>query len=125
MYTVLEALGSHVYRLDTPPGIHNAFYTRLLRPVTFDPLPGQIIYEPQSPGIQQGEHVEYGIEEIVDQKRGRGSSDRYLVRWVGYKKPTWEPYDFVKDIVAMDRWEERLRNGYVPKGLHKRGHRSR
>jgi hypothetical protein len=39
-YTVTEVIGSYSYRLDTPPGIHNIFYTRLLKPATTNPLPG-------------------------------------------------------------------------------------
>jgi hypothetical protein len=39
-YTVTEVIGSHSYRLDTPPGIHNVFYIRLLKPVQMNPLPG-------------------------------------------------------------------------------------
>ena len=46
--------------------------------------------------------VEYKVEEILDQKKGQGGSEKYLVRWKGYKKLTWEPYDFVKDLVALD-----------------------
>ena len=121
IYTVLEVVGSHAYRLDVPSRIHNVFHTRLLRPATFDPLPGQVVHEPQPPGIQQGEHVEYEVEGILDQKQGRGGSDVYLVKWVGYKKPTWEPFDFVRDLVAMDIWQERLQNGHVPKGGRKGG----
>jgi hypothetical protein len=47
--------------------------------------------------------VKYGVEEILDQKLGRGGSDLYLVRWEGYKRPTWEPFDFVKDLIALDQ----------------------
>ena len=38
-YEVIEVIGSHSYRLNTPLGIHNVFYSRLLRPVATDPLP--------------------------------------------------------------------------------------
>ena len=48
-YTVTEVVGSHSYRLDTPPGIHNVFYTRLLKPTTTNSLPGQVLYKPQPP----------------------------------------------------------------------------
>ena len=34
-FTILEVIGSHSFRLDTPPGIHNVFHTRLLRPANF------------------------------------------------------------------------------------------
>ena len=60
--------------------------------------------------------VEYEVEEILDQKKGRGGSEKYLVRWKGYEKPTWEPYDFVKDLVALDQWERRKRASHVPIG---------
>ncbi len=80
--------GSHTYRLDVPPGIHDVFPTRLLRPVRSDPLPGQVVREPQPPGIVVDKEVEYEVEEILDQKKGRGGSEKYLVRWKGYEKPT-------------------------------------
>jgi transposase InsO family protein len=117
LYTILEVMGSHTYRLNTPPGIHNVFHTKLLRPVTSEPLPGQVVHETQPPGLEVNNQVEYDVEEIVNQKKSRGGADKYLVKWVGYKKPTWEPWDFVQDLTAMDNWNNRIREGYVPEGL--------
>ncbi|KAF4624767.1 hypothetical protein G7Y89_g13402 [Cudoniella acicularis] len=40
-YTVIEVIGSYSYRLDTPPGISNVFYSQLLRLANDDPLLSQ------------------------------------------------------------------------------------
>jgi hypothetical protein len=105
-YTIIEVLGSHNYKLDTPPGIHNAFHTRLLRPVKSHPLPGQIVADPQPPALLVDGHEEYEIEQILDQKRARGrNNQQYLVKWKGYVRPTWEPQAAVQDTVALDAWE--------------------
>ena len=109
-FTVTEVMGSHTYRLDVPPGIHNVFPVRRLRPVKNAPLPGQIRHEPQPVGLKVDGEVEYEVERILGHKRARGGLDKYLVKWVGYQRPTWEPYDFVKDLEALDRWEEQERN---------------
>ena len=103
--TVLEVLGSHNYRLNTPPGVHDVFHTRLLRPASSDPLPGQIISEPQPLGLLIDGEPEYEVEAILDQKTGRGRKRKYLVKWKGYTQPTWEPYSFVKELAALDTWE--------------------
>ena len=94
------------------------FPTRLLRPARSNPLQGQVVTEPQPPGIVEDEDVEYEVEAILDEKRGRGRGGpaRYLVKWVGYTKATWEPYDFVKHLIAFNHWEERKRGGHVPGG---------
>jgi hypothetical protein len=39
-YIVIEIVSSYSYRLDTPLGIYNVFYTRLLKLVKSSPLPG-------------------------------------------------------------------------------------
>jgi len=44
-YIVTEAIGSYSYRLNTPQGIYNVFYIRLIKLVTMNPLPGQILHE--------------------------------------------------------------------------------
>ena len=82
-------------------------------------MQGQVVTEPQPDGLRVDNEVEYGVDEILDQKRGGGGSDLYLVKWTGYKTPTWEPWDFVRDIAALDQWEARKRNGYVPLGGRK------
>jgi hypothetical protein len=106
-FTVLEVLGSHNYRLNTPPGIHNVFHTRLLRPASTDPLPDQNVTEAQPLGQLVDDVLEYEVEAILGQKKARGNKQQYLVKWKGYTRPTWEPYSFVKDLAALDTWEAR------------------
>ena len=64
-FTVLEKIGSHAYRLDTPPGIHNVFHTYLLRPAADDPFPSQKQTDWQPPAIinDEGEE-EWEVERI-------------------------------------------------------------
>ena len=38
-FTVIKAIGSHAYQLDTPEGIHNVFHTNLLRLAHDNPFP--------------------------------------------------------------------------------------
>ena len=51
--------------MDTLPGIHDVFYTRLLKPATTNPLPGQVLYEPQPPALRIDDDDEYRIDEIL------------------------------------------------------------
>jgi hypothetical protein len=108
-YEVLEVKGSHNYRLSTPPGPHNVFHTRLLRPVKLMGLSGQVRKDCQLPGQLWEGDLEYEVERILDEKpaRGRGKRLRYLVKWRGYNKPTWEPEDALEDTVAYEDWCKR------------------
>jgi hypothetical protein len=110
-YTVTEVIGSHNYRLDTPPGIHSVFHTRLLKPAQTNPLPGQILHEPQPPALQIDDDDEYEVDEILAQKAARGGKQQYLVKWTGYARPTWTPASAMEDTLALDRWEARVRTG--------------
>jgi hypothetical protein len=83
-FTIIEVISSHSYRLDTPPRIHNVFYTTLLRPAVNDPLPFQAIYDNQPPPLIIRGEEEYGVEAILNKrvKRvGRGLRLKYLVKW--------------------------------------------
>ncbi len=64
-YTVREVCGSHTYRLDVPPGRHDVFPTRLLRPVN-TLLEGQVVTEPHLIGLRFNNEAEYRVDEIRD-----------------------------------------------------------
>jgi Integrase zinc binding domain/Chromo (CHRromatin Organisation MOdifier) domain len=110
-YTITEVIGSHSYRLDTPPGIHNVFHSQLLRPVSYDPLPNQEQDDTQpGPEILGDDDEEYAVERILDEKTarsGRCTIRKLLVKWKGYAQPTWEPYEALQDTVALTKWEDR------------------
>ncbi|KKA22103.1 hypothetical protein T310_3843, partial [Rasamsonia emersonii CBS 393.64] len=111
-YTVLEKIGSHAYRLDTPLGIHPVFHTSLLRPANNNPLPSQIRTDPQPPAIlgNDNDEEEFLVEEILDERHqrwGRGYRHQYLVKWDGYQQPTWTAAKNMEDTVALDVWEAR------------------
>ncbi|KAL1952475.1 hypothetical protein VTO42DRAFT_5283 [Malbranchea cinnamomea] len=90
-FTVLEQVGSHAYRLDTPPGVHNVFHTWLLHPASSDPFPSQRQSDYQPPPIigEQGDE-EWEVECILAECIRRGKT-QYKVKWRGYLRPTWEP----------------------------------
>lgn len=109
-YTVLEKIGSHAYRLNTPPGIHNVFHTMLLRPARTDPFPSQRVTDHQPPPQLVGGEEEFSVDYIVDEKvvrRGRGRQHLYLVKWTGYDRPEWTDARNMEDTLALDEWESR------------------
>jgi hypothetical protein len=117
-YTVIEVIGSHAYRLDTPPGIHNVFHTRRLRPASSEPLPGQIIDDWLPAAFLVDGEDEYEVEEIQNE-----DGQKVLVKWKGYKRPTWEPRLAMENTLALDRWEAKVANGFNPPGKRRRSGR--
>ncbi|KAM4055414.1 reverse transcriptase (RNA-dependent DNA polymerase) [Hirsutella rhossiliensis] len=99
-YTVLETIGSHACRLDTPPGIHNVFHVSLLRLAAEDPLPSLTSDDCRPPAILTDEGELWEVEEILDERKV-GREWKVLVKWVGWIGPTWEPVKYVADTIAF------------------------
>ena len=74
-YTVIELIGTHSVRLDTPPGPHNVFHIDRLRLAASDPLPSQPQDDIQPEAIIVDGELEWAVDEIMAERlvrRGRG-----------------------------------------------------
>lgn len=114
-YKVTKVIGSHTYELDVPRQVHNRFHTTLLRPASNDPLPSQQQTDQQPPTVIQGDpgESEWAVESILQarwKKIGRGRTRQVLVKWLGYREPTWEPLEAFKDTEALDVFETKFGN---------------
>jgi Chromo (CHRromatin Organisation MOdifier) domain len=102
-----------------PKGIHDTFNVDLLRPAGTDALPSQKQDNTQPPPVLIEDQEEYFVEQILDQRvargRGRGGPRRlqYLVKWVGYAEPDWQPAENVEDTEALENY---LRQQQQPSG---------
>ena len=89
------------------------FNVAKLRPAANDPLPSQTQDDTQPLPVEVNGVEEYYVEEIIDKriKRGRGRGGplrkQYLVKWVGYRTPTWTDANELGETEALDRYEER------------------
>ena len=103
-------MGSHNFRLDTPPGIRNVFHVDRLRAASADPFPSQVSDDshpgPTIIGNEDGTH-EYNVERIL-KKRKSGRGNQYLVKCKDYARPTWEPTSAMENTVALDEFEANL-----------------
>ncbi|GAB7336928.1 hypothetical protein MBLNU13_g01770t1 [Cladosporium sp. NU13] len=110
-YTVAEVLSPVSVRLSgIPKNIHPVFHPDLLRLASQDPLPGQESDDKQPDPVLIESHEEYLVEEILcarTKKRGRGQRREVLVKWAGYREPTWEPVEELSDNAAIDAFEEK------------------
>lgn len=63
---------------------------------------------PPAPIVDVDGHERYVVESVLSQRTFRGKL-QYLVKWLGYDKPTWEPEHFLNDgsgrkIVPLQRF---------------------
>jgi hypothetical protein len=83
---------------------HNVFHVSLLEPTADDAYPGQNM-EPPPPVDIDGED-EYFIEAVLDSRIHRRKL-QYLIKWVGYHLPDWEPAELHSESEAMDTFHEK------------------
>jgi len=105
-YEVIEVIGTHAVKLNTPPGIHPVFHVSLVRRTAADPFPSQVQDDIEPPAITEEGSEEWRVEEILEVKKQRRRF-RAKVKWVGYVNPTWEPLEELLETTALDRYEER------------------
>ena len=104
-YKVTRAIGTHAYEIDIPNTMrnHRTFPVSLLYPAANDPLPGQTT-PPPLPVIVDGEE-NWEVKEVLDSRRRRGKLE-YLIQWVGYTSPTWEPEEYMTDVPSISKFHE-------------------
>lgn len=76
-----------------------------------DILPAEIL------AIRAMDDEEFIVDSIVDHRGVDISSYEFRVRWLGYEEEddTWLKYDDVKDLEALDRYEEVIGTSFGPK----------
>ena len=96
-YEVENMVGSHAVRLRLPDTvrIHPVFHVSLLELAADDPFPWQT--QPPPPPIEVDGEEEWEVERIVN-SRFRYRRLQYLVRWVGYDSPTWQPSEDLEHL---------------------------
>ncbi|KAG5298035.1 hypothetical protein I7I48_07368 [Histoplasma ohiense] len=80
----------------------------LLRPTAEDPFPSQRTSDWQPPAIvEEDNKLKWEIKAILDNRTNRHCCE-YLIKWVGYNRPTWEPMSALEDTAALDTYESSL-----------------
>lgn len=96
--------------LNVPGHIHKRFHIELVKRAGNDPFPSQTRDDAQNPPIIDDlEEPEYEVESILRARtirRGRASHRQALVKYVGWVEPSWEPVEYIKDTIALDKFEE-------------------
>ena len=91
-FEVLDKVGASAYRLKIPRTwrqVHPVFNVSMLKPAQ-DPAFDSQRQPPPPPPVIVDEEEEYEVEEILDSRLHRGKL-QYLVKWVGYNEPSWQP----------------------------------
>jgi hypothetical protein len=105
-YEIIKVVSPYAYKLQFPASIkyHPVQHVSLLDPFDDDPLPGQ--HNPPPPPVIVDDNEEWHVEEILDSRLYRRRL-QYLVKWIGFDRPDWEPAEGVNKLEAVDRFHER------------------
>lgn len=98
-FAIVKIVSSHTYHLELPLAmkIHPVFHVSLLEPVSEDPVPRQVMLPPLPVEIEG--HQEWKVEEVLDSCL-RYPRPQYLVKWLGYDAPTWQPAHDLENAAA-------------------------
>lgn len=128
-YRIVRNIDNKAYELDLKGdlrGIFPVFHPWLLHLDPRDPLPEQR-RKPQGPvNVDDDGTPVYEVEEILDSRIDARALDRhagqrkkgllyYLVKWEGWEKPTWQPYnDLVGCEESVYQYHQRNPNAVGP-----------
>jgi hypothetical protein len=84
-FEVTERIGKVTYMLDLPPNLkmHNVFHVQLLKKYRDN---GKV--QPPPPPVEIDDSLEYKVERVLRHrkvKRGKGTTKKFLVKWLGYE----------------------------------------
>jgi hypothetical protein len=83
---------------------YNIHHISLLEPTANDPYPGQ--WPDPIPLVEIDGKDKYFIEAILDSQIHRCKL-QYLVKWIGYDMPDWEPAELHSKSEAVDGFHEK------------------
>ena len=96
-FCVIRTIGTHTSKLEIPEdwGHHDVFSNYLLRLAATDLLSEQVS-PPPFPVILTEDEEEFEVKAIINSRMHWGRLE-FLVRWVSYDRPTYQPFENVKD----------------------------
>jgi transposase InsO family protein len=105
-FKVLAKVSPYAYRMELPPTMkcHKVHHVLLLEPAAHDPYLGQ--WPDPPPPVEIDGKDEYFIEAILDSWIHRRKL-QYLVKWIGYDMPDWEPAELHSESEAVDQFHQK------------------
>ena len=97
-FHIIRTIRTHTSKLKIPEnwGHHDVFSNYLLRLAATDPLSEQVS-PPLFPVILTEGKEEFEVKAIINSWMHWGRLE-FLIQWVSYDRPTYQPFEDVKDI---------------------------
>lgn len=116
-FTVIQVLSRATVKLKLPFDcrVHPVFNVAALKPYFHDDVIRVPAAAPPAPLVDADGHERYIVDSVLSHRIFRGR-DQYLVRWVGYEEPTWEPRAYLLDesgqpIIPLQQFLSRVQPG--------------
>ena len=104
-FKILTVVSPVACKLELPASwkIHPVFHISQFRKY----VPNSDRAEQQVIEIEDDGQIEYQVDKIIGKRLGRSEQMEYLVLWKDYpeSEATWESYETVKDLAALDEFE--------------------
>ena len=106
-FKIVDVVSPTAYKLQLPDTmkIHPVFHVSLLKAYNSG---GNNDHEQKVIEIVDESKREYEVDKLLGKRFGKDSQMEYLVLWKGYPdtESTWENYETVKDLKALDEFEQ-------------------
>jgi hypothetical protein len=116
-FKIIQVVSPVAYKLDLPNDwisrkrIHPVFHVSLLKKYNRNDSDSSTEEKQDIVEVDDAEDKEYVVDKIISQRITKDKQVEYLVTWKGYpeSEATWETTENVKDVKALDDFEQALK----------------
>ena len=116
-FKIIQVVSPVAYKLDLPNDwtsrkrIHPVFHVSLLKKYNRNDSDSSTEEKQDIVEVDDAEDREYVVDKIISQRITKDKQVEYLVTWKGYpeSEATWETTENVKDVKALDDFEQALK----------------